>query len=74
MSSPIVQSVIMNKHINTLPQAIAWLKKHGYDIRKIEETANYWRFRQVTPKKIYHFSTKLINKYKQIYLILEYNH
>lgn len=71
-----VQSVIMNKQINTLQQAIAWLKKHGYNIRKIGETNKYWRFRIVTHniQKSYHFSTKLINKYKQIYLIYEYNH
>ena len=81
MSRPvIVQSIMFDKHRNTLPQAYAWLKKHGYKIKKIDETNNYYRFRQISPSEIdkknspylTHYVNKLVDEHKIIYLVLAY--
>jgi hypothetical protein len=44
-----VQSVLFNKNNITLQQAIDWLKENNYLIKKVDETKNLYRFRQITP-------------------------
>jgi len=72
MTGMIVQSVIIDKNLNTLKQATDWILKHKYKVYKIDETINFYRFRQVQPDYNRHFITKLIDPHKMIYLIVEY--
>jgi hypothetical protein len=48
----IIQSVIINKNKYELVDAILYILKHGYKADKVDETLNYYRFRQVEPLKI----------------------
>ena len=52
-----VQSVLFNKKKYTLSRAKAWLKKNGYTSVKVDETDEYYRFRQHDPSKYDHFAT-----------------
>lgn len=44
-----LQSVILPKINFTINDAVKWIIEHGYDVKKIDETFNYWRFRQKDP-------------------------
>ena len=44
-----VQSVIIPKINFTIDDAVKWITSHGYVVKKIDETFNYWRFRQKDP-------------------------
>lgn len=44
-----VQSIIFDKNIFTKQKAITWLKSHKYKHKKIHETDDYYRFRQINP-------------------------
>ena len=44
-----VQSVLFNKNNITLQQAIDWLNENNYIIKKVDETKNLYRFRQISP-------------------------
>jgi len=72
---PIVQSVLINKHHYTLDEAINILLNYGLTLKKVDETSNYYRFRQVEPKKLKNqgytkVKTNKINEY--IYFITYY--
>ena len=48
-----IQSVLINKNINTLPSSINYLKKNNLIINMSPKnfiTKNYYRFRQFDPK------------------------
>jgi hypothetical protein len=45
----VIQSIMFKKQYWTLKRAKAWLKEHGYDRTGVDETDNYYRFRQVDP-------------------------
>lgn len=45
-----IQSVIIDKRSFSLAQAINYINLHGYKLKKIDETANYYRFRQLDPE------------------------
>ena len=45
-----IQSVIIDKRLFSLAQAINYINLHGYKLKKIDETANYYRFRQLDPE------------------------
>ena len=47
----VIQAVIINKNLYTKPAAKYWIKKHDFKDVKIDETANYYRFRQKDPKQ-----------------------
>lgn len=47
--SHILQSIIFNKDSWTPQKATAWLRRNHYNHYKIDETTNYYRFRQVDP-------------------------
>lgn len=54
-----VQSVVIKKSKMTRDQAITWIKKHAYTMHYgIDETDNYYRFRQFPPDPKYNYSTK----------------
>jgi hypothetical protein len=45
----IVQSVLLRKSKYTKHEAIEWIKKHNYHHHKIDETREFFRFRQRNP-------------------------
>ena len=47
-----LQSIIFNKHLNTLEDVYNFITIHNYNIMKIDETKNYYRVRQLSPTKI----------------------
>lgn len=47
-----VQSIIFNKKLYDLNECIIWLNNNGYKINKVDETSNFFRFRQVSPEKL----------------------
>lgn len=72
-----LQSIIFNKHINSLPFVYDWIDKTGYEIMKIDETKNYYRVRQLDPRKIEqlgytNYHNRLIDPELQIYFVLAY--
>lgn len=40
-----LQSVLLSKEFFNLEDAVKWLFKNGFDVRRIDATTNYWRFR-----------------------------
>ena len=44
-----LQSIIFNKHLNTLNEVYNFIREHNYNIMKIDETKNYYRVRQLSP-------------------------
>jgi hypothetical protein len=45
----LVQSIIFDKSAYSPAKARKWCRENGYKCPKIDETANYYRFRQVSP-------------------------
>ena len=56
-----IQSILFKKSYG-LNKCIKWLIKHNYKYNKIDETNNFYRFRQKQPNKKYNYITKKINK------------
>ena len=46
-----IQSILFNKKAYTREKAKEWLSKHNYINKKVDETQNYLRYRQLEPKK-----------------------
>lgn len=46
-----VQSVIIDKRFYSFQQAVNYITQHGYKLKKVDETKNFYRFRQFSPKK-----------------------
>ena len=72
-----IQSVLINKNINTLPSSINYLKKNNLIIDMSPKnfiTKNYYRFRQIDPKlfKNYKFKIITIDKKKDIKCVMAY--
>jgi hypothetical protein len=56
-----IQSVIIPKEKFTLKQSHKWLMKHNYKIPvKVDETENFYRYRQRNPDKRYTYTTKVL--------------
>lgn len=56
----IVQSVIVPKSKYTKTEAEQWVRKKGFKIDKIDETENFYRFRQHNPRKYSYYITKTL--------------
>ena len=69
---PNIQSVLFDKHFWTEKSARAWLKQHKFKYNnKVDITENFFRFRQVSPKK---FKNYYIKKLKNnIELVIGYS-
>jgi hypothetical protein len=65
-----VQSVLIPKNKFTKSQAINYIKEH-FKYKKIDETKNYYRFRQFKPKKNSHYISKKISN--GVILVIEYD-
>jgi len=59
----IVQSVIIDKNKYELIDALLYILKYGRRANKVDETVNYYRFRQVEPLIL---DKKGYNNYKTI--------
>jgi hypothetical protein len=73
--SHIIQSILFNKSIHKLPEALIYMIKNNYKINKIDETDDYYRFRQVEPnllKKKGYTDYKTIEKDNGIKEIIAY--
>jgi hypothetical protein len=46
-----IQSVMFDKKIWGIPQAVEWLINKGYVFSKVDVGKNYYRFRQLKPSK-----------------------
>jgi hypothetical protein len=60
-----LQSVLFSRQGYNLEDAVRWLVKNGFDVKKIDATQHYWRFRQLDPSKLRregynNFRTKMI--------------
>ena len=58
-----IQSVLINKNINTLPSSINYLKKNNLIIDMSPKnfiTKNYYRFRQIDPILLKNYKFKII--------------
>jgi hypothetical protein len=57
----VIQSVLVPKTW-TRPEAATWIHNHGYVIKKVDVTVNFYRFRQVEPiKGSYYTNLRLPN-------------
>ena len=73
--SHIIQSIIFDKSIYKLPEALIYMIKNKYKINKIDETDNYYRFRQVEPnllKKKGYTNYKTIEKDNGVKEVIAY--
>ena len=69
-----IQSILFDKSKYSLQKAMLWIKKHHYTVNTETSnfrTTNYWRFRQIEPKKNVSYYTKKIDN--GIYFVLMYN-
>jgi hypothetical protein len=53
-----LQTVLIPKHKFDLEQAKGWLEGHHYPFHKVDETPDYFRFRQQEPVKGAHYYSK----------------
>jgi hypothetical protein len=72
-----LQSIIFNKHLNTLEDVYNFITIHNYNIMKIDETKNYYRVRQLSPTKIKNegyteYIEKTIDPNKDIKFVIAY--
>lgn len=62
-----IQSVLIKKSdMYNLERAANWIVKNGFKIKKVDETNNYYRFRQISPSQLRkenynHYVTKPIS-------------
>jgi len=56
-----VQSLLLSKKkFKSLSEARKWVRSHGFEAHKVDETDNYYRFRQYDPDKYYKMRTKVL--------------
>lgn len=65
-----IQSVLFPKNKFTKKLCRAWLSHHDLKLKKIHETENYYKFRQMSKKIFKSFSIKLLSN--SIKLIIGY--
>lgn len=57
-----IQTILINKNEYSLPSAIEFIKRNGFEVKKIDIDRNFYRFRQNDPKQYKTFYTKPIKK------------
>jgi len=68
----IIQSVLFNRNLNTFNSSYKWLIDHDFKTYKCDITENYFRWRQVDPKRNSEFRLKTIDEERQIKIVIEY--
>lgn len=74
-----LQSIIFNKHLNSLDEVYNFITIHNYNIMKIDETKNYFRVRQLSPVRLKnqgytHYIEKTIDPNRDIKFVIAYLH
>ena len=69
-----VQSVLLSRKSYSLEQAVKWLFANGFNVKKVDATPNYWRFRQFAPAVLRRegynrYASKDISPYIQFVLV-----
>ena len=72
-----IHTILFNKHKNKPEDAIKWLLDNDYKVRKIHETTNEYRFRQISPETLKkhgfnQYRTKMIDPTREIQLVVAY--
>ena len=49
MSDYKIQSILFEKSVRSIGEAVEWILEHGYAIKKIDEEPDSYRFRQLSP-------------------------
>jgi hypothetical protein len=62
-----LQTILFPKAHFTKAKAIAWLMEHHHLYTKIDETANFYRFRQQTPHGGRYYTKTLPNHVELVY-------
>lgn len=47
-----LQSVLLSKAGFSLEDAVRWLVKNGFEVKKVDATEHFWRFRQLSPETL----------------------
>jgi len=71
----LIQSIIFDKSIYKLPESLIYMIKNNYKINKIDETDNFYRYRQIEPnllKKKGYINYKTIEKQNGIKEVISY--
>jgi len=63
-----VQSVLLPKKYFCKQCAIDWLIKNNFKAKKIDETDNYYRFRQFDPSNFRRFRVKKLDNHIELIL------
>lgn len=66
-----VQSIIFNKDKYSINDAKRWLREHKFKVEKVDETMDYYRFRQMAPDYTKQFRTINLGKTGDIKGIIE---
>lgn len=66
-----VQSIIFDKQYWTITSAKRFLRAKNYVAPKVDETVNFYRFRQFDPNKGKHYFTKPSKKYPSVKYVIE---
>ena len=48
----VVQSILFDSKMWSVRDAVQWLQENGFKATKIDETVNFYRFRQFSPKSL----------------------
>jgi hypothetical protein len=66
----VLQTILVPKSNYTEKEAIKWIEQNKYKLLKIDETTNFYRFRQTIPGKNVKYYTKTLPN--GIKLVFEY--
>ena len=71
-----MQSVLFDKNMYDLKNAIIWMKKHRFNFMKIHDTKNLIRFILIPPNLLRmrgftHFRTKRFNNYIKVFMLFK---
>ena len=67
-----IQSIIIPKKLFSYPAAVKWVNSHDFEIGRVDETIDFWRFRQHKPPKNAVYSTKILNNNVGLVMSMEY--
>jgi hypothetical protein len=71
MAGTKVQSVILAKNQWSKSDADKWVEKKKFKVKKVDETSNFYRYRQTEPKKSKNYRWKPFSEKKGIYSVVE---
>jgi hypothetical protein len=60
-----IQSVLFEKELFSLEQAVAYLVRHNMITKKVDITDKYYRFRQISPETL---KRQGLNKFRTVHI------